>query len=406
MSISNGRKKYKVAIIASHIIQYAVPLYKQINAHPDIELVVYFCSRQGLTADLKDEGFDMKLKWDSIDLNGLNYKFLKNYSPFPSLTNFFGLINPGIIHELRANKFDAIVIGGYFLCSYWLAFYGALTSRTAFFLSGEPPSPWRRRLRKVIMGIIKRIFMPVLLKKASAILYIGQKSRDYYLSFGVDIKNKMFFCPYSVDNDYYMAKADEFKDKKAQIKRELGIKQDYPVILFLSKLIKWKRPMLLLQAFARLSSPAVLVFVGSGSRYNSLARYIKRHDIKNVYFYGFQNYSQVPKFYAIADIFVLPSLGESWGLVVNEAMCFGLPIIATDKVMSSYDLIKDGENGYVFKANNKNQLQNRLEYLLTHSEKRASMGLSSLEKISKWNYKRWVEGLIGALESITQRDHE
>jgi len=396
------QKKYKVAIISSHIIQYAIPLYKVIHASSDIELSIFFCSKQGLISKL-DPGFKEKIRWDNIDLEGLRYKFLTNYSPLSNVDRIYGLVNLGIIGELRRGKFDVVIVGGYSLFSFWLAFYAAYISKTPFILTGEPPSPYKSRLRILIMNNLKRLFLPRLIDMASAILYIGQKSKDYYLSFRKDIEDKLFFCPYSVDNDFYFSKAKEYLPKKDELKKELGIPLGLPVILFLSKLIYWKRPMFLLEAFVKLNTPSVLVYVGSGYRYKALKKLVARENIKNVVFFGFQNYTQIPKFYAISDIFVFPSLGESWGLVVNEAMCFGLPIITTNRVMSSYDLVRHGENGYIVKPEDSQDFQGRLEYLLSHPEERKRMGAVSMEIISKWNYSQYLKGLLSALDYIKKK---
>jgi len=395
-------KKYKLAIIATHVIQYAIPLYKKISVHPDIELTVFFCSEQGLKPKL-DSGFGVKFKWDTVDLDGLNYKFLNNYSPLPNPSNFFGLINPGIINELSKNRYDAILIGGYYLFSYWLAIYASYITKTPFILTGEPPILWRSKIRILTLGMIKKIFMPKLLDKASAILYIGKKSKDYYLSFRKDIGDKLFFSPYSVDNDLFFKKSKELQEKKDQIKQELGIPLGYPVILFLSKLIKWKRPLFLLEVFKQLKIPASLVFVGSGYRLNALKKYVKRNGLKRVFFFGFQNYSQVSKFYSIADIFTLPSLGESWGLVINEAMCFGLPIVTTDKVMAAYDLVQPEKNGYILPANDEKSFVDALEYLLNHPQERERMGRASIGLIKEWNYDCYIEGLLAALKFIKNK---
>lgn len=392
-------KKYKLAIIDSHIIQYYIPLYKKINAHPDIELTVFFCSDQGLKPKL-DPGFGIKYKWDVINLEGLNYKFLKNFSPLPNPRYFWGLFNPGIINELKKNRYDAIIVKGYAFASYWLAFYAAYITKTPMILTGEPPTPWKSKIRILVTQTIKRMFMPYLLGMASAILFIGKKSKEFYLFYRKDIEYKLFFCPFSIDNEYYLQKAEEYRDKKVQLKEELSIPLDYPVILFLSKLIHRKQPMLLLKAFHGLKTPANLIFVGSGRRLKILKRYVKQHDLKHVYFFGFQNYSQVPKFYAISDIFVFPSLGESWGLVINEAMCFGLPIVTTDKVMSIYDLVYDGKNGYIIEAHNKGIFIKALEDLLNYPEKREMMGRISKQIIKQWNYDCWIAGLLGALQFI------
>lgn len=400
-----SQEKYKISVIATHIIQYGVPLYQKITSHPDIDLTVYFCSDEGLGLR-RDDKFGIKIKWDNINLEGLNYKFLKNYSPLPSVNYFFGLINPGIIRELKENRYDAIIIGGYYTFSFWLAFLAARLTNTKVILTGEPPSPWKSRLRKFIMQQVKRIFLPGLIDFASAILYIGKRSREYYMvykDYTKDLEKKLFFTPYAVDNDFLFNLAQEYSGKENEIKSELGLPAGYPVILFLSKLIKWKRPLLLLELLPKLKTPAILIYVGSGPRIETLKNYVSQNKIENVYFFGFQNYSQIAKFYAIADIFVLPSLGESWGLVVNEAMCFGLPVVITDKVSSGDDLVRQGENGFVFPSQNKQRLLEILEYLLQDPKVRVEMGNKSKEIISRWNYDCYIRGLSEALNHIYKK---
>lgn len=395
--MSRPQKKYKLALITSHVIQYGVPLYKKINAHPDIELTVFFCSDQGLAPVLKDTGFGIRLQWDTITLEGLNYKFLKNSSPFATIDSFFGVINFGIFRELRKAKYDAIIVVGYAKLTYWMTIAAAYLTGTPLVLSGEPPTPWRPKIRKIVMGFIKMIVMPRLLSYCSGVLYIGKKSKEFYLHYNPRIEHKLFFYPYSVDNEYYFSKAEEYKGKREELKKEYGIPSGYPVILFLSKLIYWKRPLLLLEAYSQLKIPAVLVYVGSGVRSSYLKKYAAHHNLERVYFFGFQNYSQVPKFYSIADIFILPSLGESWGLAINEAMCFGLPVITTDRVMSSYDLVKDGENGFVIARNDLSALVSSLTYLLGHPEKRKQMGEESRRIIRGWNYDLDVRACLDVL---------
>jgi len=392
-------RKYKLAIVTTHIIQYAVPLYKKINAHPEVDLTIIFCSDKGLAAH-NDPGFGVEYAWDSIDLSGLKYRFLRNYSLFPSVSRFFGLFNPGIIKSLKEERYDAIVIPGYFTASYWLAFYISKVTKTPFILSGEPPSPYKSQFKKIVVNPFKKIVLRWLVDNASAILYIGKKSQEYYLSYRKNIKNKMFFCPYSVDNDYYFSKAREYRESKMQLKEMLGIPKDLPVILFLSKLTRWKQPMLLLKAYRKLKTPASLVYVGSGYRYKELIRYAKNNNLKNAFFFGFQNYSQIPKFYAISDILAFPSLGESWGLVVNEAMCFGLPIVTTNKVMSTFDLVVDGENGYILTTENTEDFKGILDNLLDNPVRRQKMGEKSRQLIKNWNYDKYTEGLLNALAFI------
>ena len=140
-----------------------------------------------------------------------------------------------------------------------------------------------------------------------------------------------------------------------------------------------------------------------GEQEEKLRRYTQRYQIENVFILGFKNYSEAAKCYSIADVFVLPSLGESFGLAVNEAMCFGLPVIVTDKVSSAYDLVIPGESGYIIPSNNIESLAQTLEGLLSDDKKLKRMGARSKELISSWNYQRDVSGIIDALDFIYKR---
>ncbi len=397
------KKKFRLAIVSSHVIHSANALYRKLSDHPDIELTLLFCSDHGLFPRFTDVGFKIKFQWDTINLDRMNYKFLSNYALLPSLTTFFGLFNPGIFWELRRKRYDAVLVVGYGLFSYWIAFISSVLTRTPYFLTGEPPASRRSRLRIVVMTFLKYFIIPPLLEFAAGVFYIGSQSKAFYLRYNTRVRRKLYFFPYSVDNEYYLERAKAYAGKKTELRQELGIPDGYPVILFLSKLIKWKRPLLLLEAFRDLKTPATLVFVGSGHREHVLQEYIRAHNLERVRLFGFQNYSQVPKFYSAADIFVLPSLGESWGLAINEAMCFGLPIITTRNVSAAHDLIVDGENGFVIDRENRPQLTDRLEYLVSHPEECRQMGARSSQMIRGWNYAVCVASVIEALNKIGAR---
>ena len=121
-----------------------------------------------------------------------------------------------------------------------------------------------------------------------------------------------------------------------------------------------------------------LVFVGDGVLRSKLEEYSKERNLDNVYFIGFKNQTELPKYYTLADVLVLPSgAGETWGLAVNEAMCFGLPIIVSDVVGCGPDLVKDNVNGFIFPLDDAEQLSLRLKDLIDDSAKRKSFGEKS-----------------------------
>ena len=389
--------KYRLAVLASHPVQYQVPLFRKLAQHPQIELVVYYCSDFGVTEKV-DPGFGISIKWDIPLLEGYKYRFLRNYAFRPSPSRLSGLINPGIIRELRRERYDAILIHGYALATNWLAFIGAWITQTPIIFRGETflrsdQSRWRRAIKHIIL---KPFF-----QKIEAFLPIGIRSREFYLSYGIS-EDQMFLTPYSVDNEFFMKQEERWRARRVEVRRELNIPESIPTILCVAKMTQRKRPMDLLKAFEPLKEKAVLAFVGDGELRSMLENYVQDRNIRNIFFLGFKNQSELPKYYVIADTFVLPSSYEPWGLVINEAMCYGLPIITTDGVAASADLVRHGENGFIYPAGDIDTLTDLQQRLLYDSEKRQKMGQRSREIISTWNYDACVDGILKALEYVTQ----
>jgi len=384
---------YKLAIVVSHPIQYQVPLYKKLAQNPRLDLTVYFCADFGLNPK-KDPGFGVSYKWDIPLLDGYRYKFLTNYSVRPS-TGKLGQINPGIISELFFQRYDAVLVHGYTTVKDWLTFIGAWLSRTPIFVRGET----HLLLSRSLPGrLIRKIALPICFKNVSSFLSIGSKNRDFYKYYNVP-DNKIVPTPYSVDNKRFKNSYTSLKNQRDHIKKQLNLPPNKRVILYASKMTPRKRPMDLLKAYEKINHNGnlSLVFVGDGELRYRLEHYAKDVGLKNVHFFGFQNQSQLPMFYSIADVFVLPSENEPWGLVINEVMNFQVPIVTTDLVGSAYDLVKQGENGYVYKCGDFNALADCLNSVLEDIGNSRRMGKSSQEIISKWSYKEDEQGILSAL---------
>ncbi|MEK7634481.1 MAG: glycosyltransferase family 4 protein, partial [Patescibacteria group bacterium] len=350
-----------------------------------------------------------KIKWDIPLLEGYKYKFLKNFSLKPS-SEFWGQINLGIIKEiydLRFKNYNGILIFGWNSFTNWMAFLTAFILGLPVFLRGENPlnqellkPKWKIKIKKVILGN--------LFKRISAFLYIGEENKKFYQYYGVS-EEKLFFVPYAVDNERYIAAAENFEPQKQKFRNELGIKQNDGVILFGGKLIEKKRPMDLLMAYELLSKiknqkiKIHLVFMGDGALRLELEKYVEENNLKNIHFVGFKNQTELPKYYAMADVFILPSgVGETWGLMVNEAMCFGLPVIVSDIVGCGFNLVKQGENGYIFPLGNVERLADYLTAILENFNKRILFGEKSFSIIQKYNYENDIKGILKAIICSTK----
>jgi glycosyltransferase involved in cell wall biosynthesis len=143
-----------------------------------------------------------------------------------------------------------------------------------------------------------------------------------------------------------------------------------------------------------------LIFIGDGELKQSLRNYVDELGAGSVYFFGFQNRNEIPKFYAISDVLVLPSIRETWGIVVNEAMCFGLPVIVSRQVGAGIDLVRDGQNGYSVETDG-DSLSCRIKQIAELSkEKRLLMGTRSVDTMKGWLRRDLSESLVQYIESV------
>ncbi len=390
---------HRLAVLHSHPIQYFTPLYRRLAEEPNIDLTVYFCSRQGLTA-YDDEGFGQPVKWDIPLLQGYHHKFLRNLRGETQVGGFFSLVNLQLVVELHRNRFDALLVHGHMYFSYLLGIFAAKAMGIPVFMRCDTHLLLRRsRLKLALRGPVMRFFYKHLCDRCLA---VGTRNRAFYLAHGVR-QDQLFDVPFTVDNAYFTQATAPFNAHVQDTRAELGLPTDKPLILYASKLIPRKRPGDLLAAFRMLCEggvEAALVFVGSGGLEQGLRDQVCRHKLPDVYFAGFQNQSELPKFYAVADVFVLPAENEPWGLVINEAMCAGLPIFASEEIGAVPDLVKDGCNGFTFQAGDVEQLAAHLQSLVTDESMRRTMGEQSLEIIRAWDLEQSVEGILAATESL------
>lgn len=389
-------ERYKIAILVSHPIQYQTPLFQKLAQHPALDLVVYFCWDFG-TKKTYDVEFGKEVKWDIPLLDGYRYKFLPNFSFKPS-SGFWGQINPSIIKEIKIGKYDAILVFGWNSLTNWLAFLTAFYRGIPVLLRGENPLS-QELLKPKWKIVIKKNILGWLFKRIASLLYIGVENKEFYQYYGVP-EQKLFFCPYAVDNERFIGESQRIDRREA--KKKLGIGGKKVVILFIGKLIDKKRPLDLLRAYQELQNDdKALLFVGDGTLRTGMEDYVNRHNLADVHFVGFKNQSDLPNYYAASDILVLPSgLGETWGIVVNEAMCFGLPIIVSDVAGCGPDLVRHGENGFIFPVGDLKQLIGLLGSLMRDPVLRERFSEKSLTIIKNYSYDKDLEAILTALNHL------
>jgi glycosyltransferase involved in cell wall biosynthesis len=390
-------RRFKLAILNSHPIQYFAPFYRSIAATPDIDLTVYYCSHQGVSAGHRDPGFGQEVIWDTPLLQGYRSKFLNNATRSDSVGGFFSLINWDIVPELLRNRYDAVVIHGHQHFTSLLAVLVAVSCRTATFMRADTHLLLRR---STVKRLIRWPLMTAFYKLFDCCLYIGTRNREFYEAHGVS-DQKLEFVPFAVDNDFF-SRCEAREILRTQRLAALKLDPSLPVVLYAAKMTRGKRPHDLVAAFNRASNGGVnasLILIGDGALRPSLEEQVVKLNCRNVRFVGFQNQSQLPGWFHLSDIFVLPSENETWGLVINEAMNASLPVITTHEVGASVDLVKPDVTGYTYAAGSVDDLRGILKKMIENPKRRASMGRQAKALIQDWSYERGIDGLRRALAS-------
>jgi glycosyltransferase involved in cell wall biosynthesis len=392
-------RAYRLAVLQSHPIQYFAPLFRRLAQEPKIDLTVYYCSRMGLE-EYADVGFGQRLSWDTPLLEGYHAVFLPNLRRTKQAGGFLSLINVAFVRELKKNQYDALWVHGHRYATYLLGILAANLFRISVLMRCETHLLLSRStVKRALRGPMMRLFYTQLCDRC---LPIGTRNREFYLAHGVRSEH-LFDVPYTVDNTYFTQSTAKYAEQRDAIRIELGLPTDRPIILFASKFSQRKRPMDLLQAYEQLRHKeidAALVMIGSGELEAALREYAATRPVPDVHFMGFRNQSELPRFYAISDIFVLPSEDEPWGLVINEAMCGGLPIVASEEIGAVSDLVRPETNGLTFKSGDVSQLTAHLQRLVTDEALRRRMGIQSLALIREWNLDRCTQGVLAALDSL------
>ena len=385
--------RIRLAHIVSHPIQYLAPVYREISRSPEIDFTVYFLSDASIGRHF-DVEFAQEFEWSTPLLEGYRYRLLASAKGKP-LAKALQRPNWDVLMELRREHYDVLWINSYVGTNAWLARLSALLPRTPVFFRDDtnaltPRPAWKRALKSLVL----RNFL-----RGAGALYVGAANREYWESYGI-AQRRLFFTPHCVDNDFWSKRARELRPERDRIRRSFGITDDAPVILFCGKFIPKKQPLALLTAFASLrkTSHCWLLMVGDGPLRSDMEARIRESALDETILAGFLNQDALPRAYTAADIFVLPSAyHETWGLVVNEAMNFSLPIVVADRVGCAQDLVKEGLNGFSYAYDDIAQLTRVLEKLVQHPELRAAFGAYSAQLVTQYSVEACKAGIVRAV---------
>jgi len=370
-----------LAILTTHPIQYQVPLWQALAKDGTVPFEVWYLSDHG-TRPSHDQQFGKSFAWDLDMLAGYPYRFLR-VNKQPQLNRFDKLrLDESLVKLFKEKGVSALWIQGWQVLAYWQAVWQAHQAGIPVFLRGEsndlPPTPLGKKL-------IKRLVLSQLFHRIDYFLYIGKANRRLYESYGIR-PEQLYPAPYCVDNQRFAQQADALRSQRQAIRESWHIPENAFCVLFAGKFIPKKRPLDLIAAvqdarIKTLNRPVHLLFVGSGELGNKLrsaCRVVFDAESKSVSsqdnslptasFAGFLNQTEISQAYVAADCLVLPSdYGETWGLVVNEALASGLPSVVSDACGCSEDLISTINSHFCFNMGKPTTLASSLLSVINQS---------------------------------------
>jgi glycosyltransferase involved in cell wall biosynthesis len=388
----------RIGFLHTHPIQYVAPLYQYLNREWEACITALYLSDFSVRGGA-DRGFEQAVRWDLDLIERYDARFVRGAERRGEPSQFLSVVAPPLWRTIRDGGFDALIVHGHTPAAMVLGIMAAKAARIPVLMRCETHlglrrSGLKRLLRRPLIGSFYRRF--------DAVLAIGSANCEFYRAMGVS-DDRIFLMPYAVDNRRFMATSRLCSAERREIRASLGVGDDRLTVLYAGKFQPRKRPDDLLRAAVLLNKEGVpfqLAMVGSGEmepRLRTMARDLR---LTNICFTGFVNQSALPRYYGACDIFVLPSIDEPWGLAINEAMCAGLPIVASEEIGCVLDLVRDGLNGRIFPAGNVAALADALRSPIADAGLRERMGKASRDLVSRWSYAECEAGLRAALVAV------
>ena len=374
-----------------------------------MDLTVYF----GLLPEpeAQGEGFGIAFEWDIPLLDGYRWKQLTNARQQPSLDGFRSSSTPHVGREMCDEQGlpNVSIITGWHALPMLQALAACRRRHIPCLVRGESNALRKRGLRA-------RLCHRILLSQFKAFLTIGSSNRDFYASYGVP-ESRMFPAPYFIENKRFQDQLQHALPKRNDLRKEWGIPEKAACFVFTGKLQPKKRPLDLLHALATLvnvepscqlptancQTPIHLLVVGTGELLEEAKAFAAEHHLP-VTFVGFLNQSEITNAYAAADCMVLPSdTGETWGLVVNEAMACGLPALVSDQVGCRQDLIVENETGWSFPCGDIDGLASKLtEIAALPQDTLKTLGKNARNHIADYSPEAAAKGTLAAIAAVSR----
>jgi glycosyltransferase involved in cell wall biosynthesis len=305
----------------------------------------------------------------------------------------------GILTAIRKFKPSVVNLTGYYDFASWTVLFYCKLNGIKTILSNE--STANDHARNGLIEYLKAL----IIKQFDGYFNFGTLSENYILSLGMNAK-KMLVKRNCVDND--ALNYIYLKSLSERIQRQKMLNVSPKNFIFVGRLIDYKNLFHLLEAFNLAQSKSYfdwgVIILGDGELKEALQKYVSNNNIQNVHFQAGVSWQQVPEYLAISDVLVLPSYSEPWGLVVNEAMACGLPVIVSDRCGCAIDLVKYGQNGFTFSPDNQEELSSLLLKFMNNEVDSEQMGLVSQRIIQAYSAENVALEMYKGFEKTIQNN--
>lgn len=387
----------RLAIVASHAIPYYAPYYRALTKDGRVNVRVFLGSRIGLDAT-RDPGMGIDIAWRTDLLAGYDHEFLPGWERVAN-TNPGKVNNPGVGKALSVFKPDVVLLHGYTHKTMLRALAWCVTHRVPAMMISD--SSLHTATRPTVHKM-KRAFLPLIFRRFSAMLAIGDANQRYYETFGFPSR-KIFRVPNAVDEGFW-AFRERRESERSRLRNELGLSDDDFAVLYVGKLIRRKRPKDLLEALAKMANrpsrrPVKVLFAGDGELRKELEAQALQLGLP-AKFLGFINIDALPGYFCAADALAHPAEHETFGVIVIEAAIMGLPLILSDRVgaIGPTSIARPGVNTVTYPSGDTVALADAIHRVAGDPELVQCLGRASLDISRELDWRQSVRGTLQAID--------
>ncbi len=375
----------KVALVTNVMASYRVPCFRELAQRLEGRIQFFL-----MTESLEDREYVMASE-DSTDLPAVVLKIRRRWQ-----RDLFDDVHLNDIQPVLAGGFDVVILGGWSEPTLLLLWLRLLVRRTRVLIWSESTAIDLTRSAK--NEWIKRL----LLRGIAGCIVPGTRAGQYCEQLGVE-EDRIFIAPNATDRKYFGDQANRLLPERARLREAMHL--EHPTLLFVGRLThEFKCIGVLPEAVAKLDARGLyfsMLIVGDGPDREWCQQQARELGCRDFRFIGPLGHDELCRYYAASDVLIAPGRSDPWGFVVNEAMEFSLPVVASSAVGAGADLVQPGKNGSIVPVGDSDALADAVADICRDEQRRLEMGRASRERIAAFSPANWADAVVSAVDRVT-----